>query len=53
MLFRSLAAIRGAHVHHYGKAFRPGRKLGHVTVTGLLPHEVVETAEVVRAILSI
>ena len=48
-----LAAIRGAHVHHYGKAFRPGRKLGHVTVTGLLPHEVVETAGVVRAILSI
>ncbi|MDX6519728.1 MAG: 5-(carboxyamino)imidazole ribonucleotide synthase [Gaiellales bacterium] len=29
-----LAAIEGAHVHLYGKAPRPGRKLGHVTVTG-------------------
>ena len=28
------AAIEGAHVHHYGKAWRSGRKLGHVTVTG-------------------
>jgi 5-(carboxyamino)imidazole ribonucleotide synthase len=29
-----LAAIEGAHVHLYGKAPRPGRKIGHVTVTG-------------------
>lgn len=27
-------AVRGAHVHDYGKAFRPGRKLGHVTALG-------------------
>lgn len=27
-------AIDGAHVHLYGKAPRPGRKLGHVTVCG-------------------
>jgi 5-(carboxyamino)imidazole ribonucleotide synthase len=26
-------AVRGAHVHLYGKSARPGRKLGHVTVT--------------------
>jgi 5-(carboxyamino)imidazole ribonucleotide synthase len=26
-------AIPGAHLHLYGKAARPGRKLGHVTVT--------------------
>lgn len=26
--------VRGAHVHFYGKASRPGRKLGHVTVMG-------------------
>jgi 5-(carboxyamino)imidazole ribonucleotide synthase len=26
--------IRGAHYHHYGKDARPGRKLGHCTVTG-------------------
>jgi len=28
-----LAAIPHAHVHLYGKAPRPGRKVGHVTVT--------------------
>jgi 5-(carboxyamino)imidazole ribonucleotide synthase len=27
-----LAAIPGAHIHYYGKAPRPGRKLGHVTI---------------------
>ena len=27
------AAVPGAHLHDYGKAPRPGRKLGHVTVT--------------------
>ncbi len=26
--------IPGAHVHDYGKSWRPGRKLGHVTVVG-------------------
>jgi 5-(carboxyamino)imidazole ribonucleotide synthase len=30
----SAKAIAGAHVHDYGKAWRPGRKLGHVTVVG-------------------
>lgn len=27
-------AVEGAHVHLYGKASRPGRKLGHVTALG-------------------
>ena len=27
-------AVPGASVHLYGKAARPGRKLGHVTVVG-------------------
>jgi 5-(carboxyamino)imidazole ribonucleotide synthase len=27
-------AVPGAHLHLYGKSSRPGRKLGHVTVTG-------------------
>ena len=26
--------VDGAHLHLYGKAQRPGRKLGHVTITG-------------------
>ena len=27
-----LAAIADCHPHHYGKAFKPGRKVGHATV---------------------
>jgi 5-(carboxyamino)imidazole ribonucleotide synthase len=29
----ALLSIPGAHLHLYGKSERPGRKLGHVTVT--------------------
>jgi 5-(carboxyamino)imidazole ribonucleotide synthase len=29
----SILAVPGAHLHDYGKEARPGRKLGHVTVT--------------------
>jgi 5-(carboxyamino)imidazole ribonucleotide synthase len=29
----AVLAIEGAHVHDYGKAARPGRKVGHVTIT--------------------
>jgi 5-(carboxyamino)imidazole ribonucleotide synthase len=30
---QDVLAIDGAHLHLYGKAARPGRKLGHVTIT--------------------
>ena len=33
-------AVPGAHLHLYGKAARPGRKLGHVTVCGEDPSNV-------------
>ena len=36
--------IAGVHVHDYGKSWRPGRKLGHVTVVGDDPHAVHVTA---------
>ena len=29
-----LLAVPGAHLHAYGKALRPGRKVGHVTLRG-------------------
>jgi len=29
----AVLAVPGAHLHDYGKAPRPGRKLGHVTIT--------------------
>jgi 5-(carboxyamino)imidazole ribonucleotide synthase len=37
-----LLAVGGAHVHVYGKQPRPGRKLGHITVTA-------DTADAARA----
>ena len=33
----AVLAIPGAHLHLYGKAPRPGRKLGHVTLSGRRP----------------
>jgi 5-(carboxyamino)imidazole ribonucleotide synthase len=41
-----MAEVPEAHVHLYGKAPRPGRKLGHVTVLGT---DVTETRERARA----
>ena len=43
----AVAAIRGAHLHLYDKAPRPGRKLGHVNITG---HDEGEIAEVVARV---
>jgi 5-(carboxyamino)imidazole ribonucleotide synthase len=36
----AVLAVHGAHLHDYGKASRPGRKLGHVTVVGADDDEV-------------
>jgi 5-(carboxyamino)imidazole ribonucleotide synthase len=41
----SLRAVPGAHVHLYGKAPRPGRKLGHVTLVGADDAAVDEVVE--------
>jgi 5-(carboxyamino)imidazole ribonucleotide synthase len=43
---REVLAVAGAHLHLYGKAPRPGRKLGHVTVTA-------PTAEALEARLAL
>lgn len=37
-------AIAGSYVHEYGKSWRPGRKLGHVTVVGADPALLKVTA---------
>ena len=29
-----VTALRGVHLHDYGKSPRPGRKLGHLTFVG-------------------
>jgi 5-(carboxyamino)imidazole ribonucleotide synthase len=44
----AVLAVDGAHLHLYGKAPRPGRKLGHVTVTSGGDWERV--AEMARAV---
>lgn len=44
-------SVAGAHVHLYGKAPRPGRKLGHVTVCGSDADTVRATALRAAALL--
>ena len=46
----AIAALPGAYLHLYDKAPRPGRKLGHVNVTGHDAAEVREGVENVRAL---
>jgi 5-(carboxyamino)imidazole ribonucleotide synthase len=41
--------VPGAHVHLYGKAPRPGRKLGHVTVAGTDAEAVAAAARLAAA----
>jgi 5-(carboxyamino)imidazole ribonucleotide synthase len=36
----AVLAVDGAHLHHYAKAPRPGRKVGHVTVSADTPDEL-------------
>ena len=36
----AVLAVPGAHLHDYGKAPRPGRKVGHVTVVAPTPEEL-------------
>ncbi|HLX64505.1 MAG TPA: 5-(carboxyamino)imidazole ribonucleotide synthase [Planctomycetota bacterium] len=36
---RDILSVKGAHLHLYNKAPKPGRKLGHITVVGENPEE--------------
>jgi 5-(carboxyamino)imidazole ribonucleotide synthase len=49
---RRLLAIPGANLHLYGKAVRPGRKLGHVTVLGRDEAELRERLARVESVLT-
>jgi 5-(carboxyamino)imidazole ribonucleotide synthase len=44
-----LLAVQGAHVHLYGKAARPGRKLGHVTLVDADEDAVARVVELAAA----
>jgi 5-(carboxyamino)imidazole ribonucleotide synthase len=46
----TVLAIPGARLHLYGKAVRPGRKVGHVTITGREGPELEEAAGRVMAL---
>jgi 5-(carboxyamino)imidazole ribonucleotide synthase len=47
-----LLALRGVHVHRYGKVPRTGRKIGHVTVSGRTPEDLEPSLTQVRALVS-
>ena len=47
----AVTAVPGTHLHLYDKAPRPGRKLGHVNITGPDEATVRASAERVRALL--
>jgi 5-(carboxyamino)imidazole ribonucleotide synthase len=48
----AVLAIPGAHLHDYGKAPRPGRKLGHVTVVAADDVELSTRLDAVTAAVS-
>lgn len=48
----ALLAVPGAHLHDYGKAPRPGRKVGHVTLTARDANELAEREDAVKAIIT-
>ena len=47
----AVLAVPGAHLHRYGKTPRPGRKVGHVTVTAPTPASSTARVAAVRAVL--
>lgn len=49
---RGVLAIPGAHLHDYGKAPRPGRKLGHVTVAAEDPTQLARSIDRVCELVS-
>jgi 5-(carboxyamino)imidazole ribonucleotide synthase len=46
-----MARDPGLKVHMYGKSVRPGRKVGHVTVTGGNPDQIKDRARHAAAYL--
>lgn len=49
----ALLAIPGAHLHLYGKAARPARKLGHVTVTAPDVHTLADRERTLQQVLAL
>ncbi|MFA9460462.1 5-(carboxyamino)imidazole ribonucleotide synthase [Thiohalorhabdus methylotrophus] len=47
----SVLAVPGAHPHYYGKAVRPGRKVGHITLRAETESLLEERLEQMRRVL--
>jgi 5-(carboxyamino)imidazole ribonucleotide synthase len=47
----AILAVPGAHLHDYGKEPRPGRKLGHVTLTAVDPATLEQRLASVEALV--
>jgi 5-(carboxyamino)imidazole ribonucleotide synthase len=47
----AVLGVAGAHLHRYGKAVRPGRKVGHVTVVAPTAAELDARLAALRAAL--
>ena len=45
-------AIDGCHLHHYGKAFKPGRKVGHATLRTADQASLQEAVAKVQALIA-
>ena len=48
----AVLAVPGAHLHRYGKAARPERKMGHVTVVGVDAQDRDDRLAAVRRLAS-
>ena len=46
-----ILSIPETHLHLYGKTERPGRKLGHITVTAPTHAHLMERIKVIAAVL--
>jgi 5-(carboxyamino)imidazole ribonucleotide synthase len=47
----SLAAIEDCHFHHYGKAFKLGRKVGHCTIRSQSAERMLQQLEKLKILL--
>ena len=47
----SLLETPGLHLHFYGKAPRPGRKVGHITITAACQDELLAKVNRCQALL--
>jgi 5-(carboxyamino)imidazole ribonucleotide synthase len=46
-----LAAIEDCHIHHYGKAFKAGRKVGHATVRSTTEERLLQQLKKLQALI--